>query len=1556
MGTSDISRNAFDPGKHYSSVRMQQGRVMVDDDWNENERIRLNELLTTVNDIIGRHGTPDDGFAIDFSNPIPKEGPCDFRFKHGTYYVNGLKITREADETYLKQNDWLLQQNSEDYFPEIPKDGKETYNFVFIEAWQQSVTSVEDEELIEKALGGVDTSTRIRTCHRIRIKQVEKNAGCNIIDEIKNEWKQKHSGQLTVDFTEETNDNGLCSAGAGGRYLGAENQAIRVQITGHKKLTWGFDNASPLYRITIDDGTDGNKIITMLSAPKDQHHWPGNGQIIEILPRSAVLPNKQKIASPDGTFGIIKSSYDPDNNQFTAKIDYDKTKNKEWDIPEGDDPEFYYMHIWDRGSDLDSEPEIEFDPDTFVELKHTGLKIKISGENHIRGDFWIIAVRPETSEKVVPWKLEEGMQPHGIARYFAPLAIVRWKNDGNKITGSTILDCRNSFPPLSAIMAGNVGFDNGNCKLSDTKTVQDALDKLCHVRDLRYHNKNLHGWGIVGGLQVFCGTEENETHKSVVVREGYAIDCNGNDLIIDAEKVIELIKLIRDNELVDESGEGEVSLSMRLDKQNNIIFETEKYDSSSQENKWKGGALIQNMYNNCIKPVIDLLMEGVSHDDKNKELVSVSQKRLTILINLLVQFVNKKYGGSVYISPEEDEILQDFYKRLRLLLESKTYCAMYHNARRIPEYPEKLKELNVPSIFGKGFKHTRLRIDPKERLACTVGGMDSPAGSNTIHVFDLKGGVMISETEFPGGKGIKVQDVAFSDDSKELYVIATVNDVDSMFAVADIIELRNPFETKLPGISINWRPVSTHCGVYFTSLATLNNRTGNIFVVGREKGLYTISALSNPVKAELKVPFDACGHLIIDQELERAYATSRNEIAVKPGEKENVTESAVIEKNLIQYDCIKSIDLKTMSVQTFLMRSHLDQKISLTGDDDIAIGKKDNKWYLFVVSNGHASLGNTNKQLLVYENPDKNTINIFPSKNIDLEANTDIKMAFSQKENNLMITYEDCFKVRYLKIGKDQLENDFHPVQVFPQSIVGINTDGNTKAYVYNWFSNTINCIPAKPSVYPVEILNEYRIGVIEAFVDLLGGFFQYLKDCFCSQFLVDCPDCRDNNKIYLASVKIKNNQVYQICNFSRRKYIKTFPTLEYWLSFLPVAPVIRKLFETVGCSVLPAMFGKFIAGEKPVIASQELLKGSSLRYGYANFKNLDLKGQYKVKTAALSDITKLSKDWANVVTAKKVVRPGKFVFQNSIVNAGVTDARIAIEKSNAAVDKVVPYDPRKVTKNLVTFTGLPPKIKEGQKVVLYEEGGIVRYYSLVDEKTDQINQLNTLVNSHENRIVDTNIFKKEVDQLRENVEVSEEEFRKTKITLASYEDNFERVNETGKKINDLNLELTASEARFNEKITVITQIQNELNTLNKKFDQDKIELKQGRVDDFNATNKKIDDLSTRLATFVQDVQKDNSEFVVTMKQDLSNLRTQIETERSVIKNEKAAEIQDLQNSINSLKTSLHEANIENQRLISTRDAEINTLKSSLDQFQVKMREIDTFQTKVTDYMKRKPL
>ena len=55
----DFTRVTFDPIKHFSRVLMQQGRVTLDADSNEQSAILLHYLRNLAKDIIGPYGAPD---------------------------------------------------------------------------------------------------------------------------------------------------------------------------------------------------------------------------------------------------------------------------------------------------------------------------------------------------------------------------------------------------------------------------------------------------------------------------------------------------------------------------------------------------------------------------------------------------------------------------------------------------------------------------------------------------------------------------------------------------------------------------------------------------------------------------------------------------------------------------------------------------------------------------------------------------------------------------------------------------------------------------------------------------------------------------------------------------------------------------------------------------------------------------------------------------------------------------------------------------------------------------------------------------------------------------------------------------------------------------------------------------------------------------------------------------------------------------------------------------------------------------------------------------------
>ena len=90
---ADLTRNSFDPFKHFSRVLMQQGRVQLDADWNAEASILLHMLRHLASDIIGPHGTSDNSFRIfSYFTGVTD----DFLIGAGSYYVDGIRCELES--------------------------------------------------------------------------------------------------------------------------------------------------------------------------------------------------------------------------------------------------------------------------------------------------------------------------------------------------------------------------------------------------------------------------------------------------------------------------------------------------------------------------------------------------------------------------------------------------------------------------------------------------------------------------------------------------------------------------------------------------------------------------------------------------------------------------------------------------------------------------------------------------------------------------------------------------------------------------------------------------------------------------------------------------------------------------------------------------------------------------------------------------------------------------------------------------------------------------------------------------------------------------------------------------------------------------------------------------------------------------------------------------------------------------------------------------------------------------------------------------------------------
>jgi hypothetical protein len=105
----DYSRDSFRQTRHYDAVLIEQGRVQVDADSNEDRAIRQHRIETETIDVIGPCGVPEaaGGFLVE-----PTPDGRDLAISPGRIYVEGLMCELEASETTFRTAAGLIELDS----------------------------------------------------------------------------------------------------------------------------------------------------------------------------------------------------------------------------------------------------------------------------------------------------------------------------------------------------------------------------------------------------------------------------------------------------------------------------------------------------------------------------------------------------------------------------------------------------------------------------------------------------------------------------------------------------------------------------------------------------------------------------------------------------------------------------------------------------------------------------------------------------------------------------------------------------------------------------------------------------------------------------------------------------------------------------------------------------------------------------------------------------------------------------------------------------------------------------------------------------------------------------------------------------------------------------------------------------------------------------------------------------------------------------------------------------------------------------------------------------
>lgn len=397
----DFSRDTFDATKHFSRVLMQQGRVQLDADWNEQTSILLHYLRTLAKDILGPAAAVGDGFKIKVEDNKIKIGA-------GRMYVDGILCENDTDTNFIEQKNYPN--------PTMPtKDGS---YLVYLDVWERHITALEDDSIREKALGGADTATRTEVVWQVKISDLltDNISGCE--DAFNNVFKKSEIKRtLVVSFNKETIQTS-CSISPESKYRGLENHLYRVEIhqggtTETATFKWSRENGSVVTGCTIQgstikvDNPNGFCVgdwVELISNAQELREEPGVLVQVDAIDNDLLI--FKEISPPDGLPDNEKGSW-PD-------------KVRRWE------------------SDAISVVSVVAN-ESMIKLEH-GIQIQFSGSSYTTGDYWLIPAR--VADGAIEWANNgDRVEPHGVTHHYAPLAILTHTN-GNWTTGVKT-DCRN---------------------------------------------------------------------------------------------------------------------------------------------------------------------------------------------------------------------------------------------------------------------------------------------------------------------------------------------------------------------------------------------------------------------------------------------------------------------------------------------------------------------------------------------------------------------------------------------------------------------------------------------------------------------------------------------------------------------------------------------------------------------------------------------------------------------------------------------------------------------------------------------------------------------------------------------------------------------------------------------------------------------------------------------------------------------------------------------------------------------------------------------------------
>lgn len=473
----DFSKLDFNPADNYTGVLYQQGRVFVDTDGTAETLIESHLRTTLAKDAIGANVAA-----------VPAESPDSLKVVQAQAAASGVTVTVKPGRVWADGVPLTLPGTADVSLmaPYLPAPfhtsppgaiAAGTKDAVVLEVWEEAFSAFQDPaHLLEPALGGVDTTERVKVAYGLKLLRLGVGDECgNLADNLADNFSAK--GKLSVTPGSSVTITGDCPVEAGGGYTGFEHYLYRVEIaepegSGNARFKWSQFNG----------GLVGRGEYTSTGATTATVKIKANNQMINHCGLTSFYLEALAYDAIYGSWRVVCTA--------TATLPQDDTLSLtgvsgSWPATA---PATAFFRLWNGIELISAYPVPGTGTDPTELPNEVGIHLAfeaVAAGKYTPGDYWTFPVRASGVAIDAAWiaaNWPNNAPPTGVRYHRVPLAILNWTGPQPvTVTAAAgqIDDCRRVFQPLTRLRGCcryTVG--DGMGSFGDFDTIQAAINAL----------------------------------------------------------------------------------------------------------------------------------------------------------------------------------------------------------------------------------------------------------------------------------------------------------------------------------------------------------------------------------------------------------------------------------------------------------------------------------------------------------------------------------------------------------------------------------------------------------------------------------------------------------------------------------------------------------------------------------------------------------------------------------------------------------------------------------------------------------------------------------------------------------------------------------------------------------------------------------------------------------------------------------------------------------------------------------------------------------------------